>query len=63
MVMSCIEVIPLESDLGPAVISLLLDECSLAPKVCIFIRPVECIKQKCQNHFHSNIIIRYYIIH
>lgn len=37
MVMSCIEVIPLESDLGPAVISLLLDECSLAPKETLYI--------------------------
>ncbi len=33
MVLACIEMIPLENDLGPAVISILLDECSLAPKV------------------------------
>ena len=36
MVLACIEAIPLENDLGPAVISLLLDECSLAPKVTNF---------------------------
>ena len=33
MVLACIEIIPLDNDLGPAVISILLDECSLAPKV------------------------------
>lgn len=33
VVLACVEVIPIGSDLGPAVISILLDECSLAPKV------------------------------
>ena len=34
MVISCIETIPLDNDLGAAVITVLLDECSLATKVC-----------------------------
>jgi hypothetical protein len=33
IVLACIKMIPLENDLGPAVISILLEECSLAPKV------------------------------
>lgn len=39
MVLACIRIIPLENDLGPAVISILLDECSLASNVSI--APIE----------------------
>ena len=37
MVLACIEIIPLDNDLGPAVISILLDECSLAPKNTMYL--------------------------
>ncbi|XP_028392377.1 RING finger and SPRY domain-containing protein 1-like [Dendronephthya gigantea] len=36
MVMACVKMIPIGNDLGPAVISILLDECSLAPKPTLY---------------------------
>lgn len=43
VVQSLIRVIPLDDPLGPAVITLLLDECPLPTKVCFFI--ICCVKK------------------